>query len=54
MSTLAQCLREERWEVAAYLLLIGLVKAARRLPPGALEDLLAWLEGETPSARGGG
>ncbi|MBI4337034.1 MAG: hypothetical protein HY683_04305 [Chloroflexi bacterium] len=44
MSALTQALQSEQWEVAAYLLLIGLARLASQVPPETLEDLLHLLE----------
>ncbi len=56
MSTLAVAIRNQRWEVAALCLLVGVAEAAAALPPDAVEgllDVLAGLEDERPRRRGG-
>ncbi|MCS7206792.1 MAG: hypothetical protein NZ951_02520 [Dehalococcoidia bacterium] len=54
MSALSHAIAQERWEVAAYLLLLGVLRTAQRLPPDALEDLLHALQGlETPEGTHG-
>ncbi|MFN3974626.1 MAG: hypothetical protein ACK4K2_05060 [Dehalococcoidia bacterium] len=45
MSALSQAIAQERWETAAYLLLLGILRTAQRVPPNALEDLLHALQG---------
>lgn len=40
MSALSQAIAQERWEVAAHLLLLGILRTAQKLPPNALDDLL--------------
>jgi len=53
MGALARAVEAERWEVVALCLLVGALRALRRLPPGEVEDLLAVLEGEdAPPAEG--
>ncbi|GEM_PF-5176081 len=46
MTTLAQAIRREQWELAALLLLQGMLEAAQRLPEDAIPQLLEALEGE--------
>jgi hypothetical protein len=56
VSTLAVAIRNQRWEVAALCLLVGVAEAAAALPPDAVEgllDVLAGLEDERPRKRGG-
>ena len=44
MSTvLAEAITQERWELAALCLLLGLVRTVERLPPDALPALLELL-----------
>jgi hypothetical protein len=43
---LALAIRRDDWELAALLLLHGIVTAARALPPGAIDDVLALLDAE--------
>ncbi|GBD11294.1 hypothetical protein HRbin23_00949 [bacterium HR23] len=43
MSALSTAISQERWEVVAYLLLLGILRAAQGIPPAALEDLLCTL-----------
>ncbi|MBI4338787.1 MAG: hypothetical protein HY680_02400 [Chloroflexi bacterium] len=45
MSILALAVREERWELAALLLLRALLDAAERIPEDAVPQLLEALEG---------
>ena len=47
MSLLSRAIRQERWEVAALCLLIGLLRAAAEVPEDALPGLLEVLEGES-------
>jgi hypothetical protein len=44
MSALAIAVEKQRWDIAAYWLLLGITEAAAKLPPDALGDLLAVLE----------
>lgn len=46
---LAQAIKEERWELVALCLLMGVIRAAEKLPPEALEGLLDLLGGEDGS-----
>ena len=39
------------WETAALCLLLGVARAARALPPGALEEMIELLEGPPPPRR---
>jgi hypothetical protein len=48
MSTLAQAVRKERWELAALLLLQGMWEAVQRIPEDAIPQLLEALEGADP------
>lgn len=41
-----QAIKEERWELVALCLLLGLVQAAEQLPPDALVSLLDLLGGD--------
>ena len=50
MSALGAAVRQEQWDVTAYLLLIGLAKVASRLPPEALGELLDLLAAEHSAA----
>jgi hypothetical protein len=43
---LAAAIRRKEWERAALLLLIGLLEAARDVPPGTIDDVLAMLSRE--------
>lgn len=43
-STLAIAIERKEWELAALVLLLGVVEAASRLPPETLESLLELLE----------
>lgn len=45
MSALSQAIAQEQWDTAAYLLLLGILRTAQRVPPNALEDLLHALQG---------
>ncbi|MBI4197635.1 MAG: hypothetical protein HY533_00815 [Chloroflexi bacterium] len=45
MSTLAQAVRKERWELAALLLLQGMWEVVQRVPEDAIPQLLEALEG---------
>ena len=55
MGALSTAVQQEQWQVAAYLLLIGLAKVAARVPPETLAELLALLQTapghEVPGAR---
>ena len=46
MNRLAIALKEERWEVAALYLLIGMQKAIEALPPETVEAMLELIEEE--------
>ncbi|MFQ5879776.1 MAG: hypothetical protein ACE5IZ_06370 [Dehalococcoidia bacterium] len=48
MPILAVAIEHRQWELAAYCLLVGLAEAAAKLPPDALNGLLAVLE-EAPT-----
>ena len=43
--TLAQAIQRQQWELVALRLLLGVSDAARALPPGGTEALLALMEG---------
>ena len=43
---LAAAIRRNEWERAALLLLIGLLEAARGVPPDTIDDVLAMLSDE--------
>ena len=45
MTALSQALQGERWEVAAYCLLMGLLRTTLQIPDNAIPALLATLEG---------
>jgi hypothetical protein len=51
MGTLSVALREERWELAAHCLLVGLMETILRVPEDALPGLLEALEGEGDARR---
>ncbi len=46
MPGLAHAVREERWDLAAMLLLKALLETAQRLPEDAIPQLIQALEGE--------
>ena len=46
MTTLARAIKEERWDLAALLLLQALLEVAEKLPKDAIPQLLGALEGE--------
>lgn len=46
MATLSKAIREERWQVAAYCILLALVRAAEQVPEEAVPALLETLAGE--------
>lgn len=50
-SALALAIRRDDWELAALLLLHGIVSAARTLPPGTIDDVLALLDAEASRDR---
>jgi hypothetical protein len=51
-SLLAAAIERKDWELASYCLLLGVVEAARKLPPGALEQMLeALAEAGSPVRR---
>ncbi len=50
MPTLAQAIRREQWELAALLLLQGVLEAVQRIPEDAIPQLLEALEGDEPPA----
>lgn len=54
MSTLSQAIRKEQWELAALLLLQGMLAAVERLPDDAIPQLLEALEGTEPPKGAGG
>ena len=45
-SALALAIRRSNWELAALLLLDALTTAARTLPPGSIDDILALISDE--------
>lgn len=45
-SLLARAIQQERWELAALCLLLGLAKVLAQLPPDAIEGVLDVLDGE--------
>ena len=47
MALLSEAIQEERWDVAALCLLIGLLRSTLEIPEDALPGLLEALEGET-------
>ena len=44
--TIAASIRRSEWERVALLLLIGVAAAARKAPPGTIDDVLALLSAE--------
>lgn len=50
-SALALAIRRDDWELAALLLLHGIVSAAQKLPPGTIDDVLALLDAEASRDR---
>lgn len=44
MSALSAAVAKQQWEIAAYLLVIGLAKVAPRVPPETLAELMLLLE----------
>ncbi|MBI4232899.1 MAG: hypothetical protein HY686_00470 [Chloroflexi bacterium] len=46
MSVVSNAIQQEQWEVVAYCLLLGLARAASRIPPEALANLVELLEGQ--------
>jgi hypothetical protein len=46
MTSLAMAIRRKDWERAALLLLVGLLEAARDMPPGTIDDVLTLLSAE--------
>ncbi|MBI2872966.1 MAG: hypothetical protein HYY00_07260 [Chloroflexi bacterium] len=46
MATLSKAIREERWQVAAYCILLALVNAVEQVPQEAVPALLETLAGE--------
>ena len=44
--TIAASVRRNEWERVALLLLIGVAAAARKAPPGTIDDVLALLSAE--------
>jgi hypothetical protein len=58
MSALALAIERKEWELAALYLLLGVSRAAAKLPPDAVYGLLEALSSEggerSPSPRGGG
>jgi hypothetical protein len=46
MTAIAAAVRRNEWDRVALYLLVGVVKAAERLPPESLSELLALLEGD--------
>jgi hypothetical protein len=45
-SILRRAIEREDWEAAALCLALGVVRAARKLPPDALEDMIDQLSAE--------
>lgn len=45
MSLLAQSIERQQWELAAHVLVLGLLRALSRLPPDAVVDLMDVLQG---------
>ena len=43
---LAAAMRRNEWERVALLLLLGVAEAARKAPPGTIDDVLAMLSAE--------
>ncbi|MBM3458432.1 MAG: hypothetical protein FJX77_07880 [Armatimonadetes bacterium] len=55
MSALSAAVINGQWEIAAYLLLIGLARVAPRVPPETLAELMLRLEhSPVPEMRTGG
>jgi hypothetical protein len=58
MSALALAIEQKEWELAALYLLLGVSRAAAKLPPDAIYGLLEVLSAESgeglPSSRRGG
>lgn len=50
-TALALAIRRDDWELAALLLLHGIVSAAQQLPPGTIDDVLALLDAEASRDR---
>ena len=46
MTTLAQAIQQEQWELAALLLVQGMLEAAQRIPEDALLQLLEILDAQ--------
>ncbi|MBI4201093.1 MAG: hypothetical protein HY531_02240 [Chloroflexi bacterium] len=46
MPSLAGAIREERWELAALMLVRALLETAQRIPEDAIPQLIEALEGE--------
>ncbi len=44
---LAQAIGQQRWDIAALCVLLGLAKALSRLPPDAIEGVLDVLDGNS-------
>ncbi len=51
MPNLAYAIREERWELAALLLVRALLETTSRIPQDAIPQLLEALEGEQDAAQ---
>jgi hypothetical protein len=51
MQTLAAAIERKQWELAALCLLVGLMEAAAKLPPEAIEGLLEVLVAEDGPSR---
>ncbi len=50
---MALAIERREWDRVALCLLLGVSIAARKAPPGTVDDLLALLAGEEPDARDG-
>lgn len=50
-SLLAAAIEREDWDAAAVVLLLGVVEAARKLPPQTLEEMIALLAEKHPHRR---
>ena len=50
-SALALAIERKDWDTAAFLLLLGVSRAARKLPAETLEEMLAILAEEPPPRR---
>lgn len=45
MSVLAQAIEKQQWELAAHVLVLGLLRALSRLPPDAVVGLMDVVDG---------